>query len=183
MAQTPEGAIKCAAKRMGINIEEYISHMKIGERRCSKCKNWKIKEFFPQNSGPKNSISGTCLECSRVVFKKSTKGRPAYFKGKQHTPLAKTMMSQAHSGQNNHRWKNGVSYRKTPRNKDHIMAKRAVNHAIESGKMVKASILPCFDCGCKAKEYHHYRGYSSVNWFDVQALCIRCHRKRHIVDK
>jgi len=183
MAQTKEGAIKVSVNKMGISIEEYLQHSSNGEKRCSKCATWKPTAMFPQNSGPKNAVSGTCLECSRVLVKKSNKGRVSPFKGHSHTDQAKDQMSQIHRGPSNHRWKGGVSCRKTPRDKLHTLAKRAVNHAVEAGRMAKPSTLPCFDCGGQAAQYHHHRGYERPHWFDVHALCKKCHLARHSADE
>lgn len=89
---------------------------------------------------------------------------------------AKEKMRLAHTGSNNHRWKGGVSRKRNPQK---ILAKRAVNHAIEAKRLAPAKELPCFDCGEKAREYDHYWGYKQPHWLDVQAVCVKCHRRRH----
>lgn len=179
MAQTPEGATKLAAKRRGISVEEYLSHKNNGERWCSRCLQWKEGLEFPKNAGPKNANSCTCLACRRVKIQKSRKGQESAFNGKTHTDEAKQRMAEAHSGERNHKWKGGVSYRKTPRDPAHTKAKRIVNHAIKAGRLARASTLPCFDCSKAAKEYHHHYGYDPEHWLDVIALCRKCHLKRH----
>ncbi len=57
-------------------------------------------------------------------------------------------------------------------------ARTAVGYAVTSGRLVKASQLPCFDCGKQAREYDHYKGYEKENWFAIQAVCSSCHKKR-----
>lgn len=56
-------------------------------------------------------------------------------------------------------------------------ARNKVNNAIASGKLPKASALPCYYCGGKASEYHHYKGYDLPNWLEVLPVCKGCHVK------
>ena len=58
-------------------------------------------------------------------------------------------------------------------------ATNAVRTVIRNGRMVKPTLLPCFDCGEQAKHYHHHLGYSRSHWLDVRAVCMSCHRKSH----
>ncbi|HEA68234.1 MAG TPA: hypothetical protein ENI07_15650 [Desulfobacterales bacterium] len=178
MAQTKEGAIKCAANKIGVSVKEYSQRVKNGERWCWKCRAWKLKEVFPSNSGPANAISGKCLECNRVKVKISRKGIPSPLRGITMSEEAKEKMSTAHKGESNHRWKGGISYRKKPRDPLKTKAKRAVNHAVEAGRLANPKTLPCFDCGNPAYEYHHHRGYEKANWLEIQALCQKCHTNR-----
>ena len=58
-------------------------------------------------------------------------------------------------------------------------ATNAVRTAIRQGRISKPSKLPCFYCGKRAAEYHHYLGYERTHWLSVRATCRRCHRKQH----
>ena len=55
-------------------------------------------------------------------------------------------------------------------------AHRKVNARTWSGKWPKAKIFKCSDCEAQAYEYHH-EDYSQ--WWGVEPLCRKCHRKRH----
>jgi hypothetical protein len=60
-------------------------------------------------------------------------------------------------------------------------ARRAVNHAIEAGKMKSAKSFICKICNEKpAEHYHHYNGYDNTHRFDAIPVCGTCH---NIVDK
>lgn len=58
-------------------------------------------------------------------------------------------------------------------------ATNAIRYAVKCGRMVKATELPCHDCGKPAQVYHHHLGYARRHWLDVIPLCKSCHTKRH----
>jgi len=43
-----------------------------------------------------------------------------------------------------------------------------------------ASQSVCFDCGDKATEYDHPRGYEGEQWKDIEPVCDRCHAFREL---
>lgn len=79
--------------------------------------------------------------------------------------------------QNCRRPKTGLPKEPTKQSLDK-QARWAINHAIAAGRLVKATELPCFDCGKPAREYDHHNGYEKENWFTIQAVCSSCHKKR-----
>jgi len=174
-----KGVIRVAAKRIGISFEQYQKFISEGFKWCYACQTWQVRENFGKNRVTGDGLSPRCFRCCRVIEKKSRRGIPSFKKGIPMGEESKKKMSESHKGDKNHMWKGGISYRKYPRNPLKTEANRAVNHAVESGRLAKATLLPCFDCGQSAKEYHHSRGYKKSNWFDIQALCVKCHRKRH----
>ena len=58
-------------------------------------------------------------------------------------------------------------------------AHNAVRVAVRRGDLPKVSTLSCVDCGIQASEYHH-EDYTKP--LDVEALCISCHNKRHLIN-
>jgi len=59
-------------------------------------------------------------------------------------------------------------------------ASEAVNRAVYSNKIPRASSLICAICNTKqAKHYHHHKGYDEGNWLDVIPVCIQCHNNIH----
>ncbi len=181
MAVTKSGAIKIAAKKIGIAVEQYYNFINEGFKWCYACRTWQLRENYGRDKLKGDGLSGRCFRCCRVVIKISRKGIPSPLKGIPMSVESKAKMSKAHKGKNNHRWKGGISFRKTQRDPLKTKAKRAVNHAVESGRLANVKLLPCFDCGKNAQEYHHYRGYKNPHWLDVQALCAKCHRRRHML--
>lgn len=101
MAQTPEGSIRCAAKKAGISVEEYLQFQQQGFKRCTKCKVWKKIENFGKDRTRHDGLKAKCIQCCRVAEKKNMKGRRSPFKGKQHSDQAKRQMSKARQGNAN----------------------------------------------------------------------------------
>lgn len=61
-------------------------------------------------------------------------------------------------------------------NPEKIKARALVNQRVRFGRMPKATSLACVECGEQAAHYHHYNGYSFENRYDVQPVCIKCHK-------
>lgn len=98
MAQTKEGALKRKANTAHLTVDEYVSLVQSGTKRCTKCKTWKsISEFGNDKTRP-DGKDATCFICRRVKERKSTKGRVSIFKGHKHTDEAKQKMSAAKKG-------------------------------------------------------------------------------------
>ena len=80
------------------------------------------------------------------------------------------------------KWQRESGYNNSPERRlpgnPNRQAKQAVASAVKRGAMPKASTLACRDCGGNAKEYHH-ESYTPDKWYDVVALCVPCHRRRH----
>lgn len=64
--------------------------------------------------------------------------------------------------------------RRTPKHKLHNNARKAVQRAIQNGKLNRQ---PCVVCGDSNAEAHHYLGYSKEHRLDVVFLCRTHHRQ------
>ena len=62
MAGTKDGAVKMAAGKLGVSVDEYRKRKAAGDRWCWSCKMWKLAAQFPQNSGYPGGVSGKCLQ-------------------------------------------------------------------------------------------------------------------------
>lgn len=71
MAQTKIGAKRCAAKKIGITLEEYIANIEIGLKWCTKCKQWKNIKYFVKDKSRYDGLKSTCTACS---YKRKTSG-------------------------------------------------------------------------------------------------------------
>lgn len=60
------------------------------------------------------------------------------------------------------------------------LATEAVRKAVRQGRLAPIRSLKCRDCGKVARHYHHHLGYARTHWLDVIALCVGCHRRRHL---
>jgi hypothetical protein len=80
-----------AAKRLGISLDEYASHINSGERWCNRCQMWR----------PASSFNPGSVHCSYPKERKrtrSTKGRVSTFKGHTHTDEVKKKIARLHTG-------------------------------------------------------------------------------------
>lgn len=99
MAQTKEGAIKIAAKKAGLTIEEYQRLVDSGLKKCTKCKDWQSASNFNKDSTRWDGKSSKCHSCTRVKDPyASARGRPSPHRGRKHTPEARANMRRAHQG-------------------------------------------------------------------------------------
>jgi len=63
MAQTKDGAIKCAAKKAGITAEEYLQQVGAGLKKCTYCKKWKPKDYFSKDRSRYDGLKSKCRDC------------------------------------------------------------------------------------------------------------------------
>jgi hypothetical protein len=62
-----------------------------------------------------------------------------------------------------------------PKRTGGYLAHKAVNRAVSTGELPKASTLACVDCGVQARDYDH-RDYNKP--LDVVPVCRRCNKMR-----
>lgn len=70
MAQTRDGAIKQAARRIGIAVDDYLAHIAAGRKWCHKCRTWRSRIDFPIDRSRGDGLAATCRAC------RSTTTRP-----------------------------------------------------------------------------------------------------------
>ena len=145
-----------AAKRIGISVDEYLSHRVSGEKWCTACKAWHLEQEFGKDLTRGDGLSASCLS-SRHVRKR-------------------TKRTRFHS----HGWLKPV------RNGDKKQARRRINYLVEKGVIPHPNELPCTDCGDdfddnkRRHEYDHARGYDGENQLYVEPVCSSCHHKREV---
>ena len=59
---------------------------------------------------------------------------------------------------------------------DIYAARKAVQAAVRTGRLVKPDSCPC---GARRVEAHHHRGYREEHQLDVVWLCSACHKRAH----
>lgn len=159
-----------------------------GLKKCPRCRAIKDIENFPKNRTRKDGHGSTCKECDKKHQKKYRnihrdeileKKRIWYrdnieiARERLRNPKAKTKRKEW--AKNN--WGKVLSYAKQIREKypDRIAARTKVGNAIKYGKIPNPKSLKCINCGNKASEYHHHRGYDKEHWLDVVPVCNTCH--------
>ncbi len=151
------------------------------------CKNCKSKER-PEGRGYRY-----CSECAvdiklekhRLADRKYAKNNQAKLKEYRYY-YDRSELGQAKYA----RYRNTDKYREYARSRYHSMdenrkrARTVVRNAIRDGKFLQ--IKWCEKCGVEnwgvwrsMIEAHHYLGYEPGHWFDIQWLCVPCHKKAH----
>lgn len=100
MAQTRLGAIKVAARKVGVSLTEYQDRIEAGLKHCFKCRQWKTKSEFNRDTSRYDKLSASCAVCNgaarryaKIKIFGPPKPRVSAFKGKKHTEEAKRRMS------------------------------------------------------------------------------------------
>ena len=152
------GALKSAAKRIGVPYADYMAALAAGLRWCHGCRRFLIPSAFCSDRTRRDGLAHICTPC------RNARGRSRY----------EPKPAKTHNG----------PLPAAPRDGDKRQARKRVNHLIGAGKLPRPNDLPCFDCGHVADgtngrhEYDHHLGYGAANHFDVQAVCTKCHRTR-----
>ena len=158
MSGNTEGAIRAAAKRLGMSEQEYRAKVSAGLKWCIGCKVWHGATQFGVDSTRSDGRSSRCI-----------KNRSDYSKSR-YIP---------------HPGPKGKPFPTVPaRPGDKLQARRRVNFLIESGKLPKPSSVPCVDCGHigndRRHEYDHFLGYEPEHHEHVQPVCQECHVQRTV---
>jgi hypothetical protein len=158
MAQTREGAIKQAAAKIGVTVEQYEQNTASGLKWCTVCREWQARAAFAVDRSRWDGLVSVCREAKnlreREQYVPSTAPR---VKGRSFVPA---------------------------RDGDVKQARRRVNFFVETGLLPHPNNLPCADCGHVWKsgerrhEYDHHLGYDAAHHEDVEAVCTRCHHSR-----
>jgi hypothetical protein len=157
MSGTAIGAIKTAAKLIGISEEEYRLRRASGDKWCRGCKDWHPRTAFGIDRNRSDGLAAICLFAKAAEQRLSYSPKPRPSPGRRFVPI---------------------------RDSDKRQAQHRVNHLVNVGLLPRPSNILCCDCGHggpgRRHEYDHYLGYSPEHHEHVQAVCSSCHRKRAI---
>ena len=155
MGQTQEGARKVAAKKAGVEVDEYIARVEGNEKWCTGCRQWHPQEAFNRDGSRWDGLSPSCREYKNRHGRETYHLRPKPAAGRRYVAA---------------------------RNGDQKQAERRVNHLVAIGKLPSPKDLPCTDCGHlgpdRLHDYDHHLGYAPEHHEDVQAVCRSCHSRR-----
>lgn len=151
-----EGAMKVAATRVGLSLEEYRENQARGLRWCCRCKQWHERSAFGLDAKSTDGVARSCLAS------RATSGRNRYVK-KGRKSMAGRRFSE-------------------PRDGDKLQARGRVNVLVRTGRLPRPDSLLCADCGHigpdRRHEYDHHLGYTAEHHEDVQPVCSVCHHGR-----
>lgn len=209
MAQTREGAIIIACKKIGCTIDFYNSQIEKGLKWCTPCRSWIDKLNFQKDITRYDGLSSKCKDCCHVKERVNRKGIPSSFKGKHHTEAAKEKQSLsklgkpsklkgiprsdevrfkisqsgkkvAKRGAENHNWKGGT----TSENK---LARLTFDYQEWRNNVFERDNYICQHCGYDKGniiEAHHiklFKKYKELRFVvdNGITLCKYCHREMH----
>lgn len=108
MAQTAEGAMKVAAKRIGVCLAEYRSNVAKRLKHCRQCRTWKDVFFFQRDRSRHDGRAPVCRGCLLGVGTKTEKLKASWIerrktfvppmKGKTHSLSTREKISAALRG-------------------------------------------------------------------------------------
>ena len=156
-----EGALKAAATRAGLGVNEYIDRLNAGLLYCWRCQDWHDAEEFGKD---KSRASGRAASCRRS---KNDAAKHRYERKERERGRAFV----------------------EPRDGDQHQARRRVNHLVDIGLIPDPNDVPCTDCGHahepggRRHEYDHHLGYAAEHHEAVEAVCSKCHHAREELRK
>lgn len=151
-----EGALKTAARRLGLTVEEYKAQVAAGLKWCIECRQWQGVEEFGVDRSRGDGLAARCLQSKR------SRERQRYVRRPRPQPGRRFVAS---------------------RDGDKKQARRRVNHLVDTGLLPDPGDVPCADCGHLGPdgprhEYDHHLGYGAAYHEAVEAVCSTCHRRR-----
>src|SRR5882757_2011609 len=160
MAITKEGAIKIAAKKLCLSVDQYRKKIDIGLKHCTICKKWHKRELFSSDLSRGDGLYPSCTEG------RNQKSRSIYIPKPKVKRQSRSFV-QARDG-------------------DAKQARRRINYFVSIGLIPHPSTVPCTDCGqvwikgLSRHEYDHYLGYEAIHHESVEVVCTTCHTSREM---
>lgn len=141
-------------------------------KRCSKCREYKSPDAFPNDKSRKDGKYPTCKACKRAYII-SPRGRARYQRwidggGRERAAAyAKTDVAKQRRNAKRHADRD---------EKKRIKARAQAQRAVKSGRLRHPGEWRCLGCHDRAEGYHHY-DYDLP--YDVTAFCHSCHMALH----
>lgn len=150
------GGQKAAARRAGLSLDDYRARVAAGEKRCTRCREWRALEAFGDDASRDDGKSATCHVCRRERHRSTYQPKPRPKPGRRYVAA---------------------------RDGDRLQARGRANHLVRVGLLPDPNDVPCFDCAHIAiagepHEHDHHLGYAAEHHDHVQAVCRPCHRAR-----
>lgn len=196
---TKIGAMKRAAKNLGLNYEQYVQSIESGLKRCGKCKEWMPVEEFPCDRTRHDGLNTKCHSCIRVKEPKkpvhpewaieALKERNRKNKWRKGIPLSKehreylrkiSIEQKRFCGESSPQWEGGI----TPENRA-LRGTSAYRQWREA--VYERDNYTCQHCGDSRGgnlNPHHKKSWADFPElrFDVAngiTVCEPCHKKIH----
>lgn len=76
MGQTADGAIKCAAARIGVSLCEYRQRLGAGDKWCTRCKGWHPTAAFGLDRTRFDGLAAQCFQGREALYGERYEPRP-----------------------------------------------------------------------------------------------------------
>lgn len=152
-----DGALKTAAARVGLGVNEYLDRLNKGHRYCYRCQDWHGADQFGKDASQPDGLARSCRRSKNAAARRRYTATPR--------PTPGRSFVEARDG-------------------DERQARRRVNHLVAVGLLPPPNSLPCVDCGHawalgeRRHEYDHHHGYAPQHHEDVEPVCTTCHHAR-----
>ena len=159
MAQTKDGALKIAARKAGVTVEQYLASCEAGQKWCVLCRLWHPTKDFAKDSSRWDGHVPSCRKAKNELARLGYVPKDRPDPGRSFVPA---------------------------RDGDRKQARRRINYFVEARLLSHPNIRPCTDCGHvwrpgeRRHEYDHHLGYTVEHHEHIQPVCTKCHRKRAI---
>jgi hypothetical protein len=149
------------------------------KKKCNKCLELKDIDLFNNSKKGLYGKRGDCKDCQKNY--NSQYGSYRYKNDESHRQ--KIIQRSKEWSKNNPEKRSVIAVKRNKKEKvqnpEKTKARQLVNQRVRFGRMPKANELKCDKCENMAQHYHHYKGYSFENRYDVIPLCIHCHKNEH----
>ena len=137
--------------------------------QCPSCKSWLSEACFFKRKSSLNGLKSHCKKCHTII---AIRTRDPI----NHRKLCREAMRRmVAANPEKFRLRKREASRKRDNNTPQCLARRTLNLAVKSGKILVPSL--CVDCGEKLKLAAHHNDYTTP--LDVEWLCYECHGRRH----
>jgi predicted RNA-binding Zn-ribbon protein involved in translation (DUF1610 family) len=132
-------------------------------KTCRKCGQEKPETDFHRSRTAADGRQGWCKVCRVASKRKQRAANPEHYRARAREHRKTEAAMKRH-------------YEYKQRNREKVLAHKAVNRAIAAGRLVRP--LACPSCGATDVQIHaHHEDYSRQ--LDVEWLCPRCHAVAH----
>lgn len=203
MAQTPGGARKIAASRLGLSLVEYEARLSGGLKHCTKCKSWKASLDFNVDKSRRDGLSAKCRQCnsrgnypaemtrSERIKAAWVRRRPTFIppmKGKRMSVESRKKMSDARKGKPGIGRPKGLKHTTETKAKIAMIVRQrtprgAAHYAYSHGKHQRDK------CDRRTVEYRQWRdavyerdGYTCQHCGDARGGNLQAHHVKPFAD-
>lgn len=167
---------KSRNSRIILQVLASMFYCKMQIKVCTKCKIELLLAYFTKQKRGLFGVRSNCKKCINEYMRSYHKKRNVLdpeFKKKKN---CRAMLWAKNNPEKRAKIAKARNEKAKLKNPEKISCRQLINQKVRFGRIPKASDLKCFSCENQAKHYHHHKGYSFENRYDVIPLCTQCHK-------